>query len=287
MGSQGKETPSDGNSRLQSAKSSSVGASEGSNKVRDNVKTGVLAAAPRRVPLRVGGSVAAIPRSAIPPMKDNGDRTGNSQLQGASSMQQDLLLGHDLLARKSTISDRVKATSSNMDGIVPFFEWRSESANGEGMNAELLRGDAAGAPPRASSTTVSSGHTYMDSQNPLVFKSATSILRLIDEHLPGGKDFDPSTFPVRSDEYDKIEEKRHSDVLTLLKLEEKAIRALGEEERQEGAWEFLESKNKLFLNTQLLLKYFVYDDKHSEKLIVKTWGIVHALCGLGQEQVKI
>ena len=255
----------------------------------DDLESNVLAAAPQRVPLGTESPDAATVHSAVLPTKTEEEAGAKSPHLINGAVQKTQFLGHDLVTgptkARSTISDRVRATSNNMDGIVPFFEWRSESANGQGLHATLIGEDTTSVLPRASSTTVSSDRPYVDGKQSTILKSATSILGIIDEHLPGGKDFDPSTFPVNQDEYDKIEEKRHSDVLALLKTEEKNIRALNEGDRQEGAWEFLEDKNKLFLSAQQLFEYFLWDDKHDEKVVGKAWGIIYSLCSLNQGEV--
>lgn len=183
-------------------------------------------------------------------------------------------------ARKHTISDRAKGVGNSTQGLVPFFQWPAKLAN-------VQETVSARSSPRLSPPTVTNDQWKLNDTQNSIADNATSNLCRIDDYIRTGKYFEANHLPVAPDEYAKIEERRRSDVLDLLKSEQATAARIDCDANQEAARGFLESKNQLFLSVQGFLECFVHADKDDTKLVKKVWGITYCICALPLKEVSI
>jgi hypothetical protein len=186
--------------------------------------------------------------------------------------------------RRPTISARAKRAGNSTQGLVPFLQWPAKPASIQ----EVFRTRSS---PRISSLTLTNDQWKSNNaQNSIAGNAAgnaASNLCRIDEYICAGKYFEANQFPIAPSEYEKIEEKCQSDVLSLLQYEQAAVAEIDHDANQKAARGVLESKTLLFLSVKGFLECFVHGDKHDAKLVKKVWGITYCICALPLKEVSV
>jgi hypothetical protein len=244
----------------------------------------VLVVPPQRHPLRSEGSDAAIVQSkkALAKVKSELSETGQ-QLDSSNGQNAEMPPDNQrppgtLLVVNPNSSESAKKPTDSMRGLVPFFEWRTRPTS---FQTNISARPAA----RVSSTSVTSDPQKMDDNLHPISRSATGILQHIDGHICESRHFDATRFPLKAEEWDKLEEKSLPDVQNLLNERKKVLSLQRGGELQEPG-EFLDSKYRLCSTVRKLLQCFIYDVKHDEKVVRKLWGIVYGICSLTLKEVK-